>query len=274
MRIPIQEIDGVEWIGPLTADVKVSDSVKDDIDPRFDLYGLMLQTLTPCHMRAEGSEARTACTEEAYQTLLADFQFQMLQMKYQATLNISSGATGFLALKWNPAATVGTENLARQRFSKWASSRLEVHFVDIMPAIKTGKAHNYYAGPLVKSRDYRNGGMVSVSGLQGEGQIVGVSDTGIDYDHCYFWDPAYPIPFNTINLNHRKIVYYDTAMGDNKDLPDGHGTHIVCMPSYRSPPPSAYLFVLVGYSGRKLCEQHVPSERLARHCSAREDCVH
>jgi hypothetical protein len=25
-------------------------------------------------------------------------------------------------------------------------------------------------------------------GLSGEGQIVAVSDTGIDEDNCYFWD--------------------------------------------------------------------------------------
>ncbi len=52
--------------------------------------------------------------------------------------------------------------------------------------------------------------------LFGAGQIIGVSDTGIDHDHCFFHDPSTAVPFNTINKNHRKIVLYDTVLGDNK----------------------------------------------------------
>ncbi len=60
------------------------------------------------------------------------------------------------------------------------------------------------------------GGAVQKAQLFGAGQIIGVSDTGIDHDHCFFHDPSTAVPFNTINKNHRKIVLYDTVLGDNK----------------------------------------------------------
>lgn len=32
---------------------------------------------------------------------------------------------------------------------------------------------------------------------QGQGMILGMGDTGIDFDSCYFADPANPIPYTT-----------------------------------------------------------------------------
>jgi hypothetical protein len=57
-------------------------------------------------------------------------------------------------------------------------------------------------------------------------QIVGVGDTGIDWDNCYFADPNVAVPFNTVNKNHRKIVMYK-VYGDQTDHVGGHGTHVV-----------------------------------------------
>jgi subtilisin family serine protease len=68
------------------------------------------------------------------------------------------------------------------------------------------------------------------AGLDGKGQIIGIGDSGIDMNSCYFRDPANP--FNPspdskewISPNHRKVVYYygiaDTTFRDQV----GHGTH-------------------------------------------------
>jgi len=62
-------------------------------------------------------------------------------------------------------------------------------------------------------------------GLDGEGEIVGAGDTGIDHNNCAFHDPQRPVPFNKIDTKHRKIAGYWTV-GDAKDLVDGHGTPI------------------------------------------------
>jgi subtilisin family serine protease len=76
-------------------------------------------------------------------------------------------------------------------------------------------------------------------GLHGEGQVIGIMDTGIDPDHCHFDDPAVGLP--TINddegtevgLEHRKVravnFWWDAdgpPPGDADWDDQGHGTHV------------------------------------------------
>ena len=73
-------------------------------------------------------------------------------------------------------------------------------------------------------------------GLKGQGEVIGVGDTGIDVDSCFFWDsnggsrpgpPLAPVKSTT----HRKIVSYQgghgAGTGDASDGVRGHGTHVV-----------------------------------------------
>jgi subtilisin family serine protease len=60
--------------------------------------------------------------------------------------------------------------------------------------------------------------------IMGSGQIVAVSDTGIDANNCYFADAIQPGQFR--NEEHRKIVQY-VPFADNVDQKYGHGTHVV-----------------------------------------------
>jgi hypothetical protein len=68
------------------------------------------------------------------------------------------------------------------------------------------------------------------AGLDGTGEIVGIGDSGIDMDSCFFSDPAVPFvpPVGSkewANPQHRKVVYYWGLADDTfKDLV-GHGTH-------------------------------------------------
>ncbi|OHS94380.1 hypothetical protein TRFO_39445 [Tritrichomonas foetus] len=62
-------------------------------------------------------------------------------------------------------------------------------------------------------------------GITGEGQIVTVIDSGLDYRSCFFNDANHPQPVNITNLEHRKIVRYD-AYADTTDFDYGHGTHV------------------------------------------------
>jgi subtilisin family serine protease len=74
-------------------------------------------------------------------------------------------------------------------------------------------------------------------GITGLGEVVGVGDTGIDYDMCFFRDPNVSVSFNSVNPAHRKIVGYETVTifypetgktytSDEQDIPSGHGTHV------------------------------------------------
>ena len=74
-----------------------------------------------------------------------------------------------------------------------------------------------------------------LAGLQGQGQTVGMGDTGIDWLHCAFQDSTTfgpgDGPYQTdglgyqywVNPAHRKISYY-RQIDDNVDG-NGHGTH-------------------------------------------------
>ena len=62
------------------------------------------------------------------------------------------------------------------------------------------------------------------AGLIGNGEMAGIADSGIDYDHLNFRDKmndaGIPGP------DHRKIVRYNTSIGDwDSGVPLGHGTH-------------------------------------------------
>lgn len=67
-------------------------------------------------------------------------------------------------------------------------------------------------------------------GLHGEGQIIAILDTGVDYDTCFFAeaDGSRP-PINNVDLSRRKIIAYDFLYDDPNDPAaydnQGHGTH-------------------------------------------------
>ena len=44
---------------------------------------------------------------------------------------------------------------------------------------------------------------------------------------CYFYDPNTPVPYNTINTQHRKVVTYIAYQDFVDDSVNGHGTHVV-----------------------------------------------
>jgi len=75
------------------------------------------------------------------------------------------------------------------------------------------------------------------SGITGQGQVVAVSDTGLDKDNCYFRDSSGEVATTNYvsysrsgpqytDLNKRKVVQYN-AFIDSTDDEDGHGTHVV-----------------------------------------------
>ncbi|EAX96211.1 Clan SB, family S8, subtilisin-like serine peptidase [Trichomonas vaginalis G3] len=95
-------------------------------------------------------------------------------------------------------------------------NRFSVGFIqnpnNILPEIDN--KHNMIARPLHKL------------GLTGKGQIVHVADSGIDYNHHFFYDPDHPkLEFNKTMPNHRKIYRYDT-IADTSDYEGGHGSHV------------------------------------------------
>lgn len=66
------------------------------------------------------------------------------------------------------------------------------------------------------------------AGIRGESEVVGVADTGIDFDMCFFRDADQPLIPNVPNYRNRKIVEYQVQPDtDERDRYGGHGTHVV-----------------------------------------------
>ncbi|KAL0221863.1 hypothetical protein RCL1_001717 [Eukaryota sp. TZLM3-RCL] len=101
------------------------------------------------------------------------------------------------------------------------AKRDEIHWIELSPLMLTmndqGTAVVYGSDDDV-TRFHE-------AGLTGKDQVVGVSDTGLDQNSCYFRDDDHPFPFDTVNLNHRKVITY-RVLGDRTDTAQGHGTHV------------------------------------------------
>jgi len=65
------------------------------------------------------------------------------------------------------------------------------------------------------------------TGITGKNQIVAVSDSGVDMDHCYFFDSNPLSRDGSVDESQRKLIQYvPTRKDDNTDVYDGHGTHV------------------------------------------------
>ncbi|CAM9356120.1 unnamed protein product, partial [Ectocarpus sp. 8 AP-2014] len=68
-----------------------------------------------------------------------------------------------------------------------------------------------------------------VAGLTGAGQVIGVTDTGLDDNSCFFRDEDGSVPRTTMEAadfypDQRKVIQY-VVFADDTDT-DGHGTHV------------------------------------------------
>jgi subtilisin family serine protease len=74
--------------------------------------------------------------------------------------------------------------------------------------------------------------IIICTGLLGKNQIVGVSDTGLEEQSCYFSDSSGLVPRSKISspiqdFSKRKVVQYVSYGGaDTADAMNGHGTHV------------------------------------------------
>lgn len=72
-----------------------------------------------------------------------------------------------------------------------------------------------------------------MAGLLGDGQIIGIADSGVDMNSCYFYDSKGRVPVSTYDkatydLSYRKVIQYAyiPGCGDTTDNNGGHGTHV------------------------------------------------
>jgi subtilisin family serine protease len=136
----------------------------------------------------------------------------------------------------------------------------EIHWIEVkLPMGLLNGAGNEllqgYGVPIATGQDKRP---LWSRGITGKGEIVGVGDTGIDYDNCFFRDPNQQVSFDNVNPRHRKIYGYQTVQvldtdtrtyktSDRQDVVNGHGTHVAgsiagSLPVNRSTEDGLYRF--------------------------------
>ena len=107
--------------------------------------------------------------------------------------------------------------LASLPFVVWIEPKLDVRVTNIEAAtvIQSGRS-----SPTLNNRP------IWRAGITGKGQTVGIGDTGVDVDSCFFSESEKSKNVGYLDAEskvHRKIVSYRTVANDDDD--HGHGTH-------------------------------------------------
>ncbi|KAG9390335.1 Peptidase S8, subtilisin-related [Carpediemonas membranifera] len=92
--------------------------------------------------------------------------------------------------------------------------------------------HNAYASANIQSTAEPDNTTVSMHdarlfsdlGVNGTDIIIGLGDTGIDMNHCFFQNYTGPMQYGKTLDNHRKFVMYDDRLHGH--TPGVHGTHV------------------------------------------------
>ena len=123
--------------------------------------------------------------------------------------------------------------LARQPPVYWVAPKMKYTWDNLAASAVTQGAP--LAARMQRAGDAAANGLhpVWAAGLRGEGQVVGVGDSGVDVGSCYFYDPKVDFmagikrtPRGTAVFEsdaHRKIALY-VGLADTSDAV-GHGTH-------------------------------------------------
>lgn len=144
----------------------------------------------------------------------------------------TQGSTRLLILRIPPNQLCATAHRLAARHHIVRIERREAYTV-----------YNAYASAALQSgasaRVTKENAPVWAHGLLGQGEVVGVGDTGVDVDSCYFREQANDFVFrktahsgsSSCDMSRRKIVFYCTAQSaafgdDASRRGGGHGTHV------------------------------------------------
>jgi subtilisin family serine protease len=138
----------------------------------------------------------------------------------RAGLHAAAVSPKRLRVTLGPGASAGSaaRRLAERGDVVWVAERPRVELL------------NYYARSTLQDNAFPAARLTFVDGLDGAGQVVAVTDTGVDFDSCFFADPTCPVPSGDAPhaCTHRKIVRYMELSGTDGrgDESNGHGTHV------------------------------------------------
>lgn len=116
-----------------------------------------------------------------------------------------------ITVRCTPFSIAAVEIASQQPYTQFVSLRPRYHTTNLQSASilqSGGGASALDAFPIWQR------------GLRGQSQIVGIGDTGLDVESCYFRDPK----GNSVGANHSQVIAYRAVADDVDD--SGHGTHV------------------------------------------------
>ncbi|KAG2381753.1 hypothetical protein C9374_006137 [Naegleria lovaniensis] len=116
------------------------------------------------------------------------------------------------------------KDISEQMGQQLLDSFKALESVDLITRGVNYQITNYGANQVVQSGGTDNS-YIWNKGISGTGEIVAVTDTGVNVNHCFFSGNGES--YSQLNLNNRKIVYIDTQNGAGNTVDDGgHGSHV------------------------------------------------
>lgn len=157
-------------------------------------------------------EYQTSC-DETYKTRLTWKIYRSSQPERSASQ---------MQLVYNNTGQTDTDASCALVLLLGISANPDVCSVDVRRGVEPS---NRIASFMVES-EIQNKYPFRARGIDGTGETVAVSDTGVDSNNCYFYDPEKPKPVGfTFDASARKIDQY-VPFVDTGDYVYGHGTHV------------------------------------------------
>eukprot|EP00961_Rhodomonas_salina_P077236 1035720-Rhodomonas_salina.4 len=137
--------------------------------------------------------------------------------------------------------TLEVHRRVEARVLRWIQSRQDVYWMERRSKRRLqrkgfreaeSKLRNKYGIPSALGTSAQAEAVIWSKGLRGQGQIVSVMDTGLDFDNCFFNDTSSNLSTCAGGYTcewsgqHRKIAGYRVFAGASVGDEDGHGTHV------------------------------------------------
>lgn len=195
----------VKWVGEYKPEYKIS----------HDLYE-SLKTHDTIKVILSPKQGRSLSQAQNIATLWSGL------INKEDIVSVQAVASNMITITFQP------KSQNKKQIIEMISERPESHFIETQRVLSS---LNHFANQVIQSNSnpaYPLPFMTNTS-LFGQGQIVGLADSGVTYGSCYFTNASDPVTFakDVTNLNAPKLIRYDTTFsgGDATDG-SGHGTSI------------------------------------------------
>jgi subtilisin family serine protease len=200
----------IHWVGHMKPQYKT----------KLDFSGLKTKSrrsLVPDDQKVIGLDVTLIANSKEEASMVTN-RIRIRVAKYGVTLKLISNNRLFVRVSATNANSV-LNVLKYQEEVHWIERKLPMKLMNFAASIIT------QGNGTVDETDVSR--PIWDMGITGHGEIVGVADTGLDYDSCFFSDPEESITVNEVNTKHRKVVgYFTNSETDDRDEVSGHGTHV------------------------------------------------